>query len=335
LKAERKRSEAGILHAAVEDSGFLHSRSPVVRRLLESAEQAAGSNGTILLTGESGTGKSLLAKQIHLWSPRRAKAFSIVDCTRLSQQDPEVSGWGLDALPIGATRVQGQLEAAEGGTVFLASVDDLAPALQIDLASFVQDRTLESAEGEKTIDVRIIASSNRDLVSEVKMRRFREDLFYGLNVISLRVPPLCERPADILPLAVRMLAAAAIRNHRGDIHLSPEAAAAMTRYCWPGNVRELRNAMEAVAVLCEGKTITLANLPQAVAKQVPGTITQTSSKASLEEIERQHILHVLAKSPTLKQAASTLDINVTTLLRKRKRYNLDVTIGPKSRRTFA
>ena len=305
-----------------------------MRRLLENAEQAAGSDGTILLTGESGTGKTLLAKQIHRWSPRRAKPFSIIDCTMLSEQSGEGPGWGLKALPIGATHRARRLEAVEGGTLFLASIDDLPPALQGELARFVQDRTLETVEGEKTIDVRIIAASNRDLISEVKTHRFRDDLFYSLNIISLRVPPLRERSADILPLAMRMLATAAIRNRRRDFHLSQEAAAAMTRYRWPGNVRELQSAMEAAAVLCEGEMITLANLPRAVSQHAPDRITSTSSKASLGEIERQHILRVLAESPTLEQAAATLGINVATLWRKRKRYNLDVTIGSKSRRTF-
>ena len=250
-----------------------------------------------------------------------------------SQQsrERERSGWALDALPIGAKRASERFEAAEGSTLLLASIDDLPPALQVELAQFVQDRTLKTAEGEKTIDVRIIAASNRDLVPEVRAHRFREDLFYNLNIISLRVPALRERPTDILPLALGMLATAAIRNRRGNLHLSPEAAAVMTRYRWPGNVRELRNAMEAAAVLCESETITLANLPEAVAKHASGTITPTLSKTTLDEIERQHILRVLAESPTLEQAAATLGINVVTLYRKRKRFKLDVAIGSKSR----
>jgi two-component system, NtrC family, response regulator AlgB len=316
----------------VEDSLLLQPRSPDMRRLLESAEQAAASNGTILLTGESGTGKTLLARQIHLWSSRRAKPFEIIDCTMFSQQSrkKERDGLTLDALSLRAKRVSERFEAAEAGTLFLAGIDDLPPALQVELAQFVQDRTLRTAEGEKTIDVRIIASSNRDLVPEVRTHRFREDLFYGLSIISLRVPALRERPTDILPLALRMLATAVVRNRRGNLNLAPEAAAIMTRYRWPGNVRELRNAMEAAAVLCEGETITLANLPEAIAKHALGTIT-TSSRASLDEIEREHILRVLAESRTLDQAAATLGINVVTLYRKRKRLNLDVAIGSKSK----
>jgi NtrC-family two-component system response regulator AlgB len=311
----------------------MRPRSPDMRRLLENAEQAAVTNGTILLTGESGTGKTLLARQIHLWSSRRTKPFVTIDCTMFSRQslEKERAGWTLDALPIGAKRASERFEAAEGGTLFLASIDDLPPALQVEFAQFVQDRTLKTTEGEKTIDVRLIAASNRDLVPEVRAHRFREDLFYNLNIISLRVPALRERPTDILPLALGMLVTATIRNRRGNLNLSPEAAAVMTRYRWPGNVRELRNAMEAAAVLCEGETITLANLPEAVAKNALGTITSTSSKTSLDEIERQHILRVLAESPTLEQAAATLGINVATLYRKRKRLNLVVAIGSRHR----
>jgi two-component system, NtrC family, response regulator AlgB len=317
----------------VEDSLLPQPRSPDMRRLLENAEQAAASNGTILLTGEGGTGKTLLARQIHLWSSRRAKPFVVVDCTMLSQQSRErkTSGWALDALHIGAKRASERFEAAEGGTLFLTSIDNLPPALQVDLAQFVQDRTLKTAEDEKPIDVRIIAASSCDLVPEVRNHKFREDLFYSLNIISLHVPALRERPTDILPLALRMLATAAIRNRRGGLNLSPEAAAVMTRYRWPGNVRELRNAMEAAAVLCEGETITLANLPEAIAKTALGTITSTSSKTRLDEIERQHILRVLAESSTMEQAAATLGIDVATLYRKRKRFNLDVAIVSKPR----
>jgi two-component system, NtrC family, response regulator AlgB len=301
-----------------------------MQRLLENARLAAGSNATILVTGESGTGKSLLARQIHLWSSRRTKPFSIIDCTRLSQQQ---DGPTLDTQSRATTILETLIGCAEGGTIFLTRVDELRPALQSGLARFAQERRIQTGEGEKKIDVRIIASSNRDLLAEVKAHRFREDLFYSLNIISLYVPPLCERPTDILPLAAGMLAAAAIRNHRGNLRLSPEAAAAMTLYRWPGNVRELRNAMEAAAVLCEGETVALPALPEVISKNASGVITPPLSTTSLEEIERQHILRVLAESATLEQAAATLGINVATLWRKRKRYNLDLTTGWRLKRS--
>jgi two-component system, NtrC family, response regulator AlgB len=293
--------------------------------LLAMMQRAASSDTTILLTGESGTGKTLLARQMHLWSPRRAKPFVIFNCATLSQQslEQELLAQAVTALPMGARRDCEPLDGAEGGTVLLEDISELTTALQLALLRFVEDRTLASAEGDKTVDVRIIAATSRDLLSDVAEHRFREDLFYSLNIISLHVPALRQRPADILPLARRMLAAAAIRHRRGDLRISAEAAAAMTCYRWPDNVRELRNAMEAAAVLCEGGTITAAHLPEAVSRYAPGETRPTPSGASLDEIEHDHIVRVLAHSRTLEDAAMTLGINVSTLWRKRKRYKLD------------
>jgi NtrC-family two-component system response regulator AlgB len=330
LKAGSKRYERRILPDPIEDSPLLQSRSPVMLRLLENARMAASSNATILITGEGGTGKSLLARQIHLWSPRRTQPFSVIDCTRLSQQQ---DGFALDAQSSLTASVEALVAGAAGGTVFLARVDELHPALQGGLARLVQERTIHTVEGKKKIEMRIIASSNRDLVPEVKAHRFREDLFYSLNIISLYVPPVCERPTDILPLAAGMLAAAAIRNHRSNLRLSAEAAAAMTLYRWPGNVLELRNAMEAAAVLCERETVALETLPETISKNVWGIMRPPLSVTSLEEMERQHILRVLEESTTLEQAAATLGINVATLWRKRKRYNLDLTTGGRFKRS--
>jgi two-component system, NtrC family, response regulator AlgB len=183
--------------------------------------------------------------------------------------------------------------------------------------------------------VRIIASSSRELLSEVKARRFSEELFYSLSIVSLYVPPLCERPADILPLAARLLVSAAIRNHRGHLQISPEAAAAITLYGWPGNVRELRNAMEAAAVLCEGETVALAALPEAVANSATNALMPPSSSTSPEDVERRQILRVLAESSTLEEAAATLGINMSTLWRKRKRFKLDQTSGWRLKRTVS
>jgi NtrC-family two-component system response regulator AlgB len=307
-----------------------------MQRTLQSAERAAASDATILLIGESGTGKSLLARQIHLWSPRRAKPFLTIDCAALPQQThgAEGSGWNFNPLPPVVKRGSGKLGALEDGTLFLANIDDLPPPLQVELARFIQNRTIETPQGEKINDLRIIAASSRDLVPEVKMHRFREDLFYNLNIISLRIPPLRERLADIRrPLALRMLAAAAIRHRRGELYLSQEAVTALVQYRWPGNVRELQNAMESAAVLCQGETITLANLPEAASKHLQHMDT-LASKPSLDEMERQHILRVLSLSPTLEQAATTLSINVSTLWRKRKRFSLNVAIASKSRRTL-
>jgi DNA-binding NtrC family response regulator len=238
--------------------------------------------------------------------------FSSIDCTRFSQgQISSALSAPLAEVPI----LEGQLAAANGGTVFLSNVDELHPTPQSRLARFVQHRTVHTTEGKKQIDVRIIASSGKDLFSEVKAHRFSEELFYSLSIVSFYVPPLSERPPDILPLAARLLVTAAIRNHRGNLQLSPEAAAAITLYGWPGNVRELRNAMEAAAVLCEGQTVALAALPEAIANSATNPLTAPSSKTSLEDVERRQIVRVLAESTTLEQAAARLGINASTLWR--------------------
>src|ERR1700722_4481374 len=187
----------------------------MMRCLLKDAERAAASDGTILLTGESGSGKSRLAKQIHDWSPRRSQPFTVIDCVTLCQptSGTDHAGGSLDVFQIGPKWKLERLKIAPGGTLFLANVEYLSLALQVEFARFVQDRTLATPEGEKPINVRIIAASNRDLRAEVQTHRFREDLFYGLNIISFSIPPLRQRPDDIIALAVQMLAVAAGRHH--------------------------------------------------------------------------------------------------------------------------
>jgi DNA-binding NtrC family response regulator len=296
----------------------------MMRCLLKDAERAAASDGTILLTGESGSGKSRLAKQIHDWSPRRSQPFTVIDCVTLCQptSGTDHAGGSLDVLQIGPKWKLERLKIAPGGTLFLANVEYLSLALQVEFARFVQDRTLATPEGEKPINVRIIAASNCDLRAEVQTHRFREDLFYGLNIISLSIPPLRQRPDDIMALAFQMLAIAAVRHHRGSLHLSGKAVTAIARYHWPGNLRELRNAMEAAAVLCRSNTITPANLPDALVGDEYKTIALDLPEARLDEIEREHIARVLADSPTLKHAAATLGVSLSTLWRKRMLYRI-------------
>jgi two-component system, NtrC family, response regulator AlgB len=200
----------------------------------------------------------------------------------------------------------------------------LSAPLQAKFLRFVQEQRFERVGADNTIhvDARIIAASNRDLPGEVAAHRFREDLFYRLNVIALSVPPLRGHAEDILPLAERLLSAAAIRNRRSQLCFSPEAQAVIANYGWPGNVRELRNAVERAAVLSQSDLISPECLPDTLFQQHPPAPSSPSS-ASLEEIEREQIMRVLTESPTLQDAAENLGINVTTLWRKRKRYKLD------------
>jgi len=328
LQLQGLRAENRALRSAVDETPLLESSSTAMVRLMETARQAAASEATVLLSGESGTGKNVLARQIHRWSPRHERPFVVVNCTTLSEEllESELFGHVRGAFTGAIKDKPGRLEAADGGTVFLDEIADLSGPLQTKFLRFVQEQSFERVGGDRTIrvDIRIIAASNRDLRAEVAARRFREDLFYRLNVITLSVPPLRERREDILPLAQWLLSAASVRNRRAPMQLAPEAAAALKNYSWPGNVRELRNALERAAVLCRSDVITLEDLPDSVFREVPDSGPHEAGQAaSLEKIERDHIMRVLAQSATLDEAAATLGINVTTLWRKRKRYGTD------------
>jgi two-component system, NtrC family, response regulator AlgB len=325
LETRRLRGEVRGLRDTLEERPFLESRSPAMQRLFQDAKRVAASEAAILLTGESGTGKNVLARQIHRWSLRREKAFVVINCTTLSEQllESDLFGHVKGAFTGAIKDKPGRLEAANGGTVFLDEIADLSASLQAKFLRFVQEQSFEHLGGENTIhvDARIVAASNRDLPAEVAAHHFREDLFYRLNVIVLHVPPLRERAEDVLPLAERLLSAAALRNRRAQLSFSPGAQAAIANYSWPGNVRELRNAVERAVVLSQSDQIGPECLPDPLF-QLPSR-TPLSSSSSLDEIEREQIMRVLAESPTLQDAAESLGINVTTLWRKRKRYKLE------------
>jgi NtrC-family two-component system response regulator AlgB len=327
LEVQNLRVENRILRDAIGDQPLLESYNPAMQRLLETARKAAASEATILLIGESGTGKNVLARQIHKWSPRSADPFVVVNCTTLSEHllASELFGHMRGSFTGAFKDKPGRLEAADRGTVFLDEIADLTPALQTKFLRFAQEQSFERIGGDRTIqvDARIIAASNRDLTAEVAAHRFREDLFYRLNVITLEVPPLRERRVDILPLAERLLSAAVVSYNRGQLHFSQEAAAAIKRYRWPGNVRELRNAVERAVVLTRGDVITPDYLPDTLFRNQAEPFFTVSPTANLEEIEKEHIIQVLAETPTLEDAAARLGINASTLWRKRKRYKIE------------
>jgi two-component system, NtrC family, response regulator AlgB len=327
LEIRQLRAENRVLRDTLEERPLLDSHSSAMRRLLDTARQAARSEATILLSGESGTGKNVLARQMHQWSPRSANPFVVVNCTTLSEHllESELFGHMRGAFTGAIKDKPGRLEAADTGTVFLDEIGDLSPALQTKFLRFVQEQSFERVGGIQTIrvDARIIAASNRDLAAEVAAHHFRDDLFYRLNVITLRVPPLRERGEDILPLAERMLQAEAFRNQRPGLHFSPEAAVTLTRHSWPGNVRELRNAIERAVVLATGDNILPDHLPDNLFRESRETAATVTAPRNIEEMERDLIIRVLAESPTLEDAAQTLGINASTLWRKRKRYRIE------------
>ena len=325
LEARGLRAEVRELRDTLDEKPLLESRSGIMRRLLDDAKRVSTSDAAVLLIGESGTGKNILAQQIHYWSARHDKAFVMVNCTTLTEQllESELFGHTRGAFTGAIKDKPGRLEAANGGTVFLDEIAELSSSLQAKFLRFVQEQRFERVGGERTIHVeaRIIAASNRDLAAAVSAHHFREDLFYRLNVITLRVPALRERREDILPLAERFLAAAAVRARRQQLRFSPEAEAVICSYHWPGNVRELRNAVERAVVLSIGEVVAPESLPDGLF-QPRSQAAMFPAPSSLEELEREQIIRTLAQSPTLQDAAEALGINATTLWRKRKRYHL-------------
>jgi NtrC-family two-component system response regulator AlgB len=323
------RRDNRALRNALDTPALLHSENGAMRRALETARQTAKSEASVLLLGESGTGKNVLARAIHAWSPRRDGPFVTIACTTLAEQllESELFGHVKGAFTGAWKDKPGRLEAAAGGTLFLDEVGELAPELQAKLLRFLEERRFERVGDARTIEVdaRIVAATNRDLDVEVAAGRFRSDLFYRLAVVSLALPPLRERREDLSALIDHLLATLAARHRRAVPQLEPAAREALAAYDWPGNVRELGNALERALVLSRGDTITTESLPDAVvappAHAAP--VPESSESLSLEEVERRHVQQVLASSATLEEAATRLGIDPTTLWRKRKRWGLD------------
>jgi two-component system, NtrC family, response regulator AlgB len=301
----------------------LETQSPEMRTVLDMLGRAAASDAPVLLRGESGTGKGVLARSLHFQSPRSAQPFVVVNCPTLSEEllASELFGHTKGAFT-GAIRDQpGRVEAAEGGTLFLDEIGEISLGLQAKLLRFLQEKQFERI-GEnytRSADVRIVAATNRDLEADVKAGRFREDLLYRLNVLELCVPPLRERPEDIVRLARRFVTFAARTARRPIPELSPATEEAILSYPWPGNVRELRNAIERAVILWPTKVIEPAALAERIAARATST-PRLGGNYSLEAIEREHILRVITYAPTLEEAAKILGIEPSTLWRKRKRY---------------
>jgi len=322
------RRDNSALRSALDAPALLDSRDPAMRRAIETARQAAASDVTLLLLGESGTGKNVLARAIHAWSSRRAGPFVTISCTTLAEQllESELFGHVKGAFT-GAWRDKpGRLEAAAGGTLFLDEVGELPLELQAKLLRFLEERSYERVGDTRTlrVDARVVAATNRDIATEVAAGHFRSDLFYRLAVISVRLPPLRERRADLPALVDHLLAALAARHRRPVPLVDPTAREALMGYAWPGNVRELANALERALVLSPVGSITAENLPDAVLAPADAEGEHASpAELSLEEVERRHVRKVLASSTTLEEAATRLGIDPTTLWRKRKRWGLD------------
>jgi NtrC-family two-component system response regulator AlgB len=298
--------------------------SPMMQRAVNLARQAARSEATILLRGESGTGKTALAKAIHSWSKRASKPLGIVSCPSFSPEllESELFGHVKGAFTGAVRDHQGRVATCQGGTLFLDEIGDLPLALQPKLLRFIQEREYEKVGDSFTrkADVRLITATNWDLEKAVKEGRFREDLFFRLNVIQIEIPPLRDRPEDVIALAEQLLIFYGRSNHRSFLSFTPEALQALRQYSWPGNVRELSNIIERAAIFCRTERVGAECLPENLV--LHESLPKIGDPLTLERIEEQHIRRILAATKSLQEAADILGIDQATLWRRRKKYGI-------------
>jgi NtrC-family two-component system response regulator AlgB len=302
----------------------LQSRNARMQQLIETARKAASSDAIVLLRGESGTGKSVFARSIHYWSARATKPMAVVACAAIPLEllEGELFGHARGAFTGAVKDNPGRIAFCEGGTLFLDEIGDLAPSLQAKLLRFIEDKEYERL-GDATprkADIRLIAATNADLERRVSEDRFREDLLYRLNVISLTVPPLRERPEDIMIFAMDFLTYFCRVSHKLMVGFTEEAIQMLTCYRWPGNVRELRNAIERAVILGSGEQIRKDDLPDSIVPTVSSPAI--GDRVPLATIEELHIRRVMANSASLQEAAEVLGIDQATLWRRRKTYGI-------------
>jgi NtrC-family two-component system response regulator AlgB len=318
-----------------EGESFFETNNPAFHAFLQTAQRVAAADSVVLLRGESGTGKTVLARWMRAHSQRAERPFVLVHCPMLSSDlmSSALFGHARGAFTGAVADAVGKVEAAANGTLFLDEVGDLTADAQARLLRFLNDRTYErlGEARERKADVRIIAATNRDLEAETQAGRFREDLFFRLNVISLTIPPLRERPEDLLPLAQHYLRFFEGRQGRRHLTFSARCERALAAYPWPGNLRELRNAVERATILAPASVLEPEDLGLPAEVGVAGEEVAGRPRSgakppvlgddvTLAEIEREHIARIVARAPSFEAAARILGIDTTTLQRKRKRY---------------
>jgi len=309
----------------------LIGESPAMKEVLDTVRQAAPSTATILLLGETGTGKELIAKVIHQLSPRARQPLVTVHCAGLAPTllESELFGHEKGAFTDAHERRIGRFEQAQGGTLFLDEIGEIDATVQIKLLRFLGERTFERVGSNKTLtaDVRVIAATNKDLQEQVKAGAFRQDLYYRLSVIEIKLPPLRERAEDITLLAQTFLKEFAQANNKTVTGLTPDAMDLLLRYPWPGNVRELRTAIERAVVLCRGEKIGARDLPptlRSVSPDAPLPKFQANNSLSVEEAEKDLIIRALKDSNGNRTlAAKKLGMHRRTLHRKLITYKLE------------
>ncbi len=308
LELENRRLRDELLRPP----GFVHllGASSALERVLKQARSVAATSATVLLSGENGTGKEMLARAIHDESPRSAGPFVGVSCAALPETliESELFGHEKGAFTNATQARKGRFELANGGTLMLDEIGDLSPAVQVKLLRVLQERAFERVGGSKTltVDIRLIAATNKDLEAEVEQGRFRQDLFFRLNVVPLVLPPLRERGEDIPILAAHFAAKSAQKYGHVAPDLSPKLIEVLQDYDWPGNVRELENLMERLVVLSNGEGLGLEFVPEKMLRTLPGINTQDEStlEGAVEALKRKMIVNALQAEGGNKVAAA-------------------------------
>jgi len=307
-----------------EECACITARSPAMRKTIEMARRIAKVESTVVISGESGTGKERIAQLIHEGSARMGRPFVAVNCGAVTETllESELFGHVRGSFTGAAKDAVGLFEAANGGTLFLDEIGEISPGMQVKLLRALQEREIRRVGDNKArpVDIRVVAATNRNLADEVAAGRFRQDLYYRLRVIELRVPPLRERREDILPLARLFLDESARRSNRIITGFDTKAADQLLRYDWPGNVRELQNAVDYGVALCTGDRVQADDLPEELRAAVFKP-TVNGGIRPLEEMEREYILAALdAMGDNRTRTASALNIGIATLYRKLNEY---------------
>jgi DNA-binding NtrC family response regulator len=320
------------LHEELEKRyGFenIIGRSAAMQKVFQKVRQVAPTRASVLLVGESGTGKERIANAIHYNSPRRNNRLIALNCGALTTTLLETELFGHEAGAFTDAKRQriGRFEMADGGTLFLDEITETAPEFQVKLLRVLQEQSFERVGGTQTIqvDVRVIAATNKDIDALVREGKFREDLYYRLNVVKIEIPPLRERLEDIPLLVQVFLDEFAHENNKRGIALTSTAVAALQQYGWPGNVRQLRNAIEGLVVLSTGKAIGLKNLPEEIrASAASRPDVQVAVGTTLAEMERRLILATLEQTEGNRAAAARmLGLGRKTLYRKLRQYGVE------------
>jgi DNA-binding NtrC family response regulator len=327
MERRRLRLEAGSLRARLAERYRFENiigDAPAMQAIFKTVAQVAGSRASVLITGESGTGKELIAAAVHQRSPRAKGPFVKLHCAALAETllESELFGHERGSFTGAAGRREGRFQQANGGTLFLDEIGEISPSVQVKLLRFLQEHEFERVGGNETIrvDVRVIAATNRDLKAEVARGRFREDLYYRLNVITLEMPALRDRPSDVALLAAFFLRKYARENQKTIDGFSDDALARLRSYSWPGNVRELENVVERAVVLSTGARVTSAELPaQLAVRKEAGGISIPGS--TLDEIEHHAIVKTLESTGgSTTKAAEMLGISVRKIQYKLHEY---------------